>query len=246
MGVLDGKVALVTGGSRGIGAATALRLAEDGADVAITYEKAKDRAEEVVARIEESGRKALAVQADSGDAEAVTAAVHRTAEALEGLDILVNNAGVFPTGPIEEFSVEDMDRALAVNVRAVLVAAQAALKHLPRDGRIISVGSTLGVRVPRAGLTVYAASKSALDGLTRALARELGPRGITAVLVHPGPTDTEMNPADGPRGDTARAQIPLGSYADPADVAATIAHVAGPGGRFVNGSSISVDGGVNA
>ncbi|GLY63471.1 SDR family NAD(P)-dependent oxidoreductase [Amycolatopsis taiwanensis] len=243
---LEGRTALVTGGSRGIGAAIAVRLAEDGANVAITYEKSRERAEEVVARIEGLGRKALAIQADSADAAAVTSAVDRTAETLDGLDILVNNAGVFPTGSIGEIGLEDIDRALAVNLRAVIVGVRAAAKHLPDGGRIITIGSTLSERVPRAGMSIYAATKSALSGLTKGIARDLGARGVTAVLVQPGPTDTDMNPANGPRAAAVRAMNALDRHADPADIAATVAHVAGPAGRFITGSAITVDGGSNA
>ena len=244
MAALEGKIALVTGGSRGIGAATAVRLAEDGAHVAITYEKAADRAAEVVARIEGLGRKAIAIQADAADADAVTTAVDHATEALGGLDILVNNAGILPTGTIDQITIADVDRVLAVNVRAVFAAVMAAVRHLPDGGRIITVGSYLGAeRVPRPGLSLYAASKSALVGLTRALARDLGPRGITAVLVQPGPTDTDMNPADGPRGEGSRAASALGRHAEPIDIAASVAHAAGPAGRFITGSAITVDGG---
>ncbi|NKQ58121.1 SDR family oxidoreductase [Amycolatopsis sp. K13G38] len=244
MPALEGKNALVTGGSRGIGAATAVRLAEDGANVAITYEKAADRAAEVVARIEGLGRKAVAIQADAADADAVTAAVDQAAEGLGGLDILVNNAGILPTGTIDQVTIAEVDRALAINVRAVFTAVIAAVRHLPEGGRVITVGSFLGAeRVPRPGLSVYAATKSALVGLNRALARDLGPRGITAVLVQPGPTNTDMNPADGPRAEGSRAASALGRHAEPIDVAASIAYVAGPAGRFITGSAITVDGG---
>ncbi|TVT28616.1 SDR family oxidoreductase [Amycolatopsis rhizosphaerae] len=246
MPALEGKVAMVTGGSRGIGAAIALRLAQDGADVAITYEKNRDRADETVARIGELGRKAIAIQADSADAAAVTAAVGQAASALGGLDILVNNAGIFPRGTIGTLSLADIDRTLAVNVRSVFVAVQAALAHLGEGGRIITIGSTLGERLPGPGMSLYAASKAALSGLTRGLARDLGPRGIAAVLVAPGPTDTDMNPADGPRAQQVLALSAIGRHAEPADIAATVAHVAGPGGRFITGSTVTVDGGTNA
>jgi NAD(P)-dependent dehydrogenase (short-subunit alcohol dehydrogenase family) len=244
--VLEGKVALVTGGSRGIGAAIALRLAEDGANVALTYEKSQQRADEVVAGVEALGRKALAIQADNADPAAVTAAVDRAAETLGGLDILVNNAGILPVGTIEQLTIDDVDRALAVNVRGVFAAVLAAVRHLPDGGRIITIGSTLAERVPHPGIVLYAASKAALLGLTRGLARDLGERGITAVVVQPGPTDTEMNPADGPNAVRTLALSAIGRHADPADLAAAVAHVAGPGGRFITGSTITVDGGTNA
>jgi NAD(P)-dependent dehydrogenase (short-subunit alcohol dehydrogenase family) len=214
--------------------------------VALTYQKSQRRADEVVAGVEALGRKALAVQADNADPAAVTAAVDRAAETLGGLDILVNNAAVFPLGTIEQLTIDDVDRALAVNVRGVFAAAQAAVRHLPDGGRIITIGSTLAERVPRPGISLYAASKAALLGLTRGLARDLGARGITAVVVQPGPTDTEMNPADGPNAAHILALSAIGRHADPADLAATVAHVAGPGGRFITGSTITVDGGTNA
>ncbi|KAA9152579.1 SDR family oxidoreductase [Amycolatopsis acidicola] len=246
MAVLEGKTALVTGASRGIGAAIAVRLAAEGANVAITYERSRDRAEEVVAEIEGLGRKAIAIQADSADADAVTGAVDRTAETLGGLDILVNNAGIFPKAPIGELALADLDRALAVNVRAPFVAAMAATKYLPEGGRVITIGSTLADRLVPSGFSVYSATKSALSGFTKGIARDLGPRGITAVLIHPGPTDTDMNPADGPRARTTLATSAVGRHAAPADIAATVAHVAGPAGTFITGSAITVDGGVNA
>ncbi|WP_216210385.1 SDR family NAD(P)-dependent oxidoreductase [Amycolatopsis aidingensis] len=246
MSALDGKRALVTGGSRGIGAAVAARLAEDGANVAVTYAGSPERAQEVVARIEGSGRKGMAIRADSADAAAVTAAVDAAAEAFGGLDILVNNAGIFPNGPIEELSVEEIDRTLAIHVRAVLVATKAAVAHMADGGRIISTGSNLAERVPWPGLSLYSASKSALLGLSRGLARELGPRGITATVVQPGSTDTEMNPADGAGAAPQLELNPTGRYAQAADVAATVAYLAGDGGRFINGTAITVDGGLNA
>ncbi|NIH82620.1 NAD(P)-dependent dehydrogenase (short-subunit alcohol dehydrogenase family) [Amycolatopsis viridis] len=236
----------MTGGSRGIGAAIARKLAAEGADVALTYERAASRAAEVVASIEGLGRKALAIQADSADADALTAAVDQAAEALGGLDVLVNNAGVFPIGTVEDLSLADFDRALAVNVRAVFVATQAAVRHLRTGGRVITIGSTLGERVTGPGMSAYSASKAAVVGMSRAFARDLGPRGITSVVVHPGPTDTDMNPADGPHAASILALSAAGQHATPDDVAATVAHVAGPAGAFITGSTITVDGGVNA
>ncbi|SFQ25114.1 NAD(P)-dependent dehydrogenase, short-chain alcohol dehydrogenase family [Amycolatopsis arida] len=243
---LDGRVALVTGGSRGIGAAIATRLAADGADVAITYARAEDRAAEVVGQIEGLGRKALAIRADSADAEALTSAVDSAAGVLGGLDVLVNNAGIFAVTPVEELAVADIDRMLAIHVRAVLVATKAAVPHMTRGGRIISVGSNLAERAIGPGLSLYSASKSALLGLTRALGRELAPRGITAVVVQPGSTDTEMNPAGGEHAAAQLALNPSGRFAEPADIAATVAHLAGDGGRLITGTAITIDGGLNA
>jgi 3-oxoacyl-[acyl-carrier protein] reductase len=240
---LDGKVALVTGGGRGIGAATAVRLARDGADVALTYLRDKQRAEEVAHEITMLGRRAIAVPADSADPAAVVAAVDRAAAELGRLDILVNNAGAFLLGPVEQLGPADFDQSIAVNVRAPFVAAQAALRHLTGGGRIISIGSNVAERAAFPGFTLYALSKTALTGLTKALARELGPRAITVNLVNPGPTDTDLNPADGPNADAINALTALGHYAEPADVAAAVAFLAGPDGRYVTGATINVDGG---
>ncbi|MDA2811416.1 3-oxoacyl-ACP reductase FabG [Nocardiopsis sp. RSe5-2] len=246
MGSLDGKSALVTGGSRGIGAATAARLAEEGAAVAITYTSAQDRAEKVVRGIEESGGRAVALRADAADPQAVTAAVDGAASALGSLDILVNNAGIFPYGDIREFTLEDYENTMAVHVRAVFVAVQAALRHMGEGGRIITIGSSLTERVPAPGISLYAMSKSALIGFTKGLARDVGPLGITAAIVHPGSTDTEMNPADSEEADEERALTALGRYARPEEIAASVAHLAGPGGAYITGTSITVDGGVTA
>ncbi|MCL7378059.1 3-oxoacyl-ACP reductase family protein [Streptomyces sp. 35G-GA-8] len=244
--VLHGKVAFVTGGSRGIGEAVAIRLAEDGADVALTYQHSAERATEVVDRIKALGRRALAVRADSADATAVRDAVDGAAAEFGRLDILVNNAGTGAMGPVEELTLEDVDRVLGVNVRAPFLTSQAALRHMSEGGRIVTIGSCMAERVAFPGGALYATSKTALTGLTKALARELGPRGITANLIHPGPIDTDMNPADGPGAETQRGLTALGRYGRPADIAATVAHLAGDGGRYVTGASIAVDGGFAA
>ncbi|MEU4806698.1 SDR family oxidoreductase [Actinosynnema sp. NPDC023587] len=242
MGQLDGRTALVTGGSRGIGAAIATRLARDGANVAITYAHAEDRARAVVDTL----GNAVAIRAEATDNAALRAAVARTAEVFGGLDILVNNAGIAVWGPFEETSDDDVDRLLAVHARAAFVLAKAASPHLPAGGRIITVGSSLAERVPTPGWAAYSMSKAALVGLTKGLARDLGPRGITVNLVHPGSTDTEMNPADGPDAAGERAFTALDRYCDPEDVAALVAHLAGPGGRNVTGASFLVDAGTAA
>jgi NAD(P)-dependent dehydrogenase (short-subunit alcohol dehydrogenase family) len=245
---LAGKAALVTGGSRGIGAAIVRRLAAEGADVAFTYVSAAGEAKvkDVVADVEALGRRAVALQADAADADAVTGAVDRAAAELGGLDILVNNAGVFPSGPLEDVTREELERTLAIHVSAAFLAAQSAVRHLPEGGRIISIGSNLAERVPFPGIALYAMSKAALSGLTRGLARELGPRGITANVVHPGPTDTDMNPADSASADFLRGLMSLDRYLDPDDVAAQVLHLAGPGGRNITGTAITVDSGTNA
>ncbi|WP_119460022.1 3-oxoacyl-ACP reductase family protein [Rhodospirillaceae bacterium SYSU D60014] len=246
MSELTGKVALVTGGSRGIGAAIAKRLAQDGADVALTYVSAADKARTIVAEIEAAGRRGLAIAADSVDPDAVTAAVERTAAEFGRFDILVNNAGIFPFGPPEAVTVEEIDRTLAIHVRAVFVASQSALRHMEAGGRIISIGSCLAQRVPHPGVSLYAMSKSALIGFTKGLARDVGARGITVNVVDPGSTDTDMNPADGPDAEAQRSFMAVGHYGSADDVAAMVAHLAGPGGRFVTGASIAVDGGYAA
>jgi 3-oxoacyl-[acyl-carrier protein] reductase len=243
---LDDKVALVTGGSRGIGAAIARRLAADGADVALTYLHARDRAAAVAADIERSGRRGLALEADAADPVAVTDAVERTVAELGRLDILVNNAGVFPYGPLEAVTLEEVDRTLALHARGPYLAAQAAARHMIRGGRIINIGSCYVERVPYPGLSLYAMSKAALTGMTKGLARDLGERGITATVVHPGSTDTEMNPADAPEAEREREYIALGEYARPDDIAATVAHLAGDAGRYLTGAAIAVDGGFAA
>ncbi|HEF5870214.1 TPA: SDR family NAD(P)-dependent oxidoreductase [Burkholderia cenocepacia] len=246
MNRLQGKRALVTGGSRGIGAAIAKRLAADGADVAITYEKSTERAQAVVAAIEALGRRAIAIQADSADPVAVRNAVDRAAEAFGGLDILVNNAGIFRAGALDDLTLDDIDATLNVNVRAVIVASQAAARHLGEGGRIVSTGSCLATRVPDAGMSLYAASKAALIGWTQGLARDLGARGITVNIVHPGSTDTDMNPADGEHADAQRARMAIQQYGKADDVAALVAFVVGPEGRSINGTGLTIDGGANA
>ncbi|MHC1999329.1 3-oxoacyl-ACP reductase family protein [Methylobacterium sp. CM6241] len=243
---LAGKRALVTGGSRGIGAAIALDLADRGADVAITYERSADRAAELVGAIEAKGRHGLAIQADSADAAAVKRSVDEAVAGLGGLDILVNNAGIARYGAVAEIGLVDIDALLNVNVRSVVLASQAAIPHLGQGGRIISIGSCLAERVPFPGVTVYSMTKSALLAFTRGLARELGPRDITVNLVQPGGTDTDMNPADGPQSDGIRALTPLGRYGTPEDVAAAVGFLASPAARQITGSVVTVDGGVNA
>ncbi|QJP16030.1 SDR family oxidoreductase [Starkeya sp. ORNL1] len=243
---LIGKAALVTGGTRGIGAAIVRHLAGRGADVAFTFANAADKAAALVGEIEALGRRAVAIKADSGDPQAVRDAVSRAASELGRLDILVNNAGIFPSGPFEQVTLDEIDRTLAIHVRGAFVAAQTALAHMSEGGRIISIGSCFAQRVPYGGVTLYAMSKSALVGLTKGLAREVGARGITVNVVDPGSTDTDMNPADGPGVAAELDLMALRHYARPDDIAATVGHLAGPGGRFITGASIAVDGGFSA
>lgn len=233
MDTLNGKVALVTGGSRGIGAAIAVVLAEHGADVAVTYRK---DASAVVAAVEATGRRVLAIRADAGEPVEAERAVAEAVAHFGRLDVLVNNAGV----------VGDLDEMWAVNTRGAWVFAKAAAEHLPRGGRIISIGSNLAERVPFAGITEYAMTKSALNSMTRGLARDLADRGIGVTQVDPGSTNTDMNPADGPNAPGQLGLIPLGRFAAPREVALTVAHLAGPGGDYITGTSVLVDGGVNA
>ncbi|MET9349299.1 SDR family NAD(P)-dependent oxidoreductase [Streptomyces termitum] len=246
MATMNGKTALVTGGSRGIGAATVVRLAAEGADVAFTYVRDEAAAKEVAARVEALGRRALPLRADAADAGDAAGAVHRTADDLGRLDVLVNNAGIGVLGPLAALTLADVDRVLAVNVRGVFLAARAAAERLPEGGRIITVGSCVTLRAASPGGTLYAMSKSALTGLNRALARELGGRGITANVVHPGPVDTDLNPADGPHAAGQAALTALGRFGTPDEVAAAVAYLAGPEGRYVTGAELSVDGGYAA
>lgn len=246
MSDFTGKRVLVTGAARGIGAAIALELAGRGADVAFTYVASADAAAQLIKKIENLGRRGFSIQADSADAVAVKRSVDEAAEKLGGLDVLVNNAGVAFISPLETMALEQIDRIIAVNIRGVVLTSQAAIPHLKEGGRIITIGSCLAERVAFESVTVYSMSKSALLSFTRGLARELGPRGITVNLVHPGPTDTDMNPADGAGADAMRAHIALGRYGTDADVAAAVAFIASPAARHITGSGLSVDGGVNA
>jgi 3-oxoacyl-[acyl-carrier protein] reductase len=243
---LTGKLALVTGGSRGIGAAAAVALAERGADVAITYRSSPDDAAQVVKRIEAAGRRGFAIEADAAAAEAVKSAVARAADVLGGLDILVNNAGVGAIGMITEVSLEDVDRVLAVNVRGAYVAAQAAASVLSDGGRMIHIGSCAAARVTSPGMTLYAMSKSALIGLSKGLARELGHRNITSNVIQPGPIDTSMNPADGPFAEAQRSFLALDRFGAPEEIAAAVTYLAGPAGAYITGTNLTIDGGHTA
>jgi 3-oxoacyl-[acyl-carrier protein] reductase len=246
MAALAGKAALVTGGSRGIGAAIARGLARAGASVALTYLRSGEQAQAVAADIEAAGGRARAIRVDSADPAAVERAVRETAAAFGRLDILVNSAGIFKGGPIEELSLAEFDETIAVNVRAVYAASRAAAAVMEPGGRIISIGSNLAERSLGPGVTLYALSKSALLGLNRGLARDLGPRGITVNLVQPGSTDTDMNPADGPAAEPQRSAMAIPRFAEPADIASLVVWLAGPESRFVTGAALTIDGGANA
>lgn len=242
---LQNKTALVTGGSRGIGASIAKRLAREGANIAFTYHTSKEKADEVVQEIQQPGRKVIAIQADSADSCAVIKAVDKTYEVFGGLHILVNNAGIGLYDDIHNFTMEDFDRIIAINVRAVFAGSQAALKYLDKGGRIINIGSCQAERMPGPGGSLYAMSKTALVGLTKGMARDLGPKGITVNLIHPGPTDTDMNPANGPTSDFQRSLMALSEYGSPEDIAGLAAYLAGPESGFITGTGITIDGGTN-
>ncbi|MDQ1449765.1 MAG: 3-oxoacyl-[acyl-carrier protein] reductase [Actinomycetota bacterium] len=243
---LAGKVALVSGGSRGIGAAVARRLAREGAAVALSYATSADKAQVVANEIAAAGRPVRVIQADHANPRAAADAVEQTVQELGRLDILVNNAGIFAGGPLEDTTTEDLDRILAVDVKAVFLASQAAARYMGDGGRIINIGSALADRVPGPTLTLYSMSKAALVGLTKGLARDLGPRGIRATLIHAGAIDTDMNPENGPAGDLLRSVTALGHYGAPEDIAALVAYLAGDGGRYVTGTAITIDGGLAA
>ena len=243
---LAGKIALVTGASRGIGAAIAKRLATDGATVAITYAKDAQSAAAVVKAIESSGQKALAIQADAADAAAVQSAVDQTVKAFGHIDILVNNAGTAIPKPFEEATLEEIDRVFNINVRGLMVATQAALKHMPNGSRIISIGSCVGERNFTPGLTPYAATKGAVKMFTQSLSRELGSRAITVNNVQPGPIDTDLNPAAGDWATPQLANTALNRYGHVDEVAALVAFVAGPESGYITGANLTVDGGTNA
>ena len=244
---LQNKRALVTGGSRGIGAAIVKRLASEGAHVALTYVSKPDQANEIVKAAQTLGVQALAIQADNADANAVMAAVERTAGEFGGIEILVNNAGIAVMAPIDDYRLEDFDRMLAVNLRAVFVATQAAVKHMMAGSRVITIGSCNADRVPFSGGSVYAMSKAALVGFVKGLARDLGPRGITVNNVQPGPIDTDMNPANSEFADMLRTQVlALPHYGTADEIAAMVAYLAGPEAGFITGASLAIDGGFTA
>ena len=243
---LNGKRALVTGGSRGIGAAIAIALAENGADVAFTYRNASESAQAIAKTIESNGCRAVAIQADSADADAVLRAMNDAVSILGGLDILVNSAGVGLNGPLAEIDMKEYQTLMDVNVRAPVLFAKAAIPHMGQGGRIISIGSGLGERVPFPGVTAYAMSKAALVAFTRGLSREFGPQGITVNLVQPGSTATDANPADAPGADFQRGLSSLGRFGEPAEVANAVVFLASPAASVITGAILNADGGALA
>lgn len=243
---LNGKRALVTGGSRGIGAAITLVLAENGADVAFTYQHSAEQADALAKSIKGMGRRAIAIRADSADPDAIKRCVSEAVSALGGLDILVNSAAIGHTGTIAELDVEEYQAVMDVNVRAPVLFAKAVIPHLADGGRIITIGSALAERVPFPGITLYAMSKAALTSFTRGLSRELGPHGITVNLVQPGATDTQSNPADGASADLQRSMTSLGRYGEPREIANAVAFLASPAASLITGAALTADAGAIA
>ena len=243
---LQGKAAFIQGGSRGIGAAIVKRLAREGAAVTFTYSQSADGAKALVAEVEAAGGRALAIRADSASEQDIRGAIGEAVRTFGRLDILVNNAGVLAIAPIEEFSIDDLDRTLAVNVRSVVIASQEAARHMNDGGRIISIGSTNAERMPFAGGAVYAMSKSALVGLTKGLARDLGPRGITVNNVQPGPVDTDMNPDNTDFATSLKPMMAVGRYGQVEEIASFVSYLAGPEASYITGANLLIDGGFAA
>jgi len=240
------RAALVTGGSRGIGAAIALRLATDGYDVAISYASNEKAAADIVSKIEAKGRKAVAIKANGGTAEGNRAVVTKAVETFGRLDALVCNAGIYPYGSIDQMTVEQIDQVLNLNVRAVMIETMEAVKHLGQGGRLIYIGSAFGARAPFPGISLYSATKAALEGFARGVARDVGPKGITVNVVEPGPIDTDLNPADGEGAALISSFTATNSYGKVADIADFVGFLASPAASYITGASLPVDGGLTA
>ena len=240
------RAALVTGGSRGIGAAIALRLATDGYDVAISYASNEKAAADIVSKIEAKGRKAVAIKANGGTAEGNRAVVTKAVETFGRLDALVCNAGIYPYGPIDQMTVEQIDQVLNLNVRAVMIETMEAVKHLGQGGRLIYIGSAFGARAPFPGIALYSATKAALEGFARGVARDVGPKGITVNVVEPGPIDTDLNPADGEGAALISSFTATNSYGKVSDIADFVGFLASPAASYITGASLPVDGGLTA
>lgn len=239
---LAGRKALVTGGARGIGAAIVKRLAGDGASVAFTYVSAQSKAEEMVQEINSAGGQALAIRADSADFGALKGAVEETIQSFGGIDILVNNAGITSLKPYDQFTLEEFDQLVAVNLKAVFVAVQAAAPQMKPGGRVINIGSVAAEFNPFPGNSLYVSTKAAVAGLTRALARDLAPQGITVNNIQPGMIDTDMNPENGLYASGAQ-MIPLGRYGKPSEIASMVAYISSPEAGYITGASLNIDGG---
>ncbi|MBY6059017.1 SDR family NAD(P)-dependent oxidoreductase [Leisingera daeponensis] len=243
---INGKSALVTGGARGMGAAISKALAAEGATVTLTYAHSDSKALQVVSEIEAAGGRAQALQADNRNVEALEKAVHAAASFGSGLDILVNNAGVFDVGPIETLGADAFDNTLSINVRGTYLTTRAAAEYMGENGRIITIGSNLAARVPGPGISLYALSKAALVGFTKGIARELGPRRIAANIIHPGSTDTDMNPSDGPNAAGQKSLMAIPQYNRAEDVAGLVVWLAGQASITLTGSELTIDSGTNA
>jgi 3-oxoacyl-[acyl-carrier protein] reductase len=243
---LKGKRVLVTGGSRGIGAAIVKRLASEGADVALTYASSPDQANEVAKSAQALGVKSIAIHADGSDPNAAAAAVEQTVKELGGIDILVNNAGIAIIKPLEQLTLEDFDRTFSINIRAVYATTLAAVRHMAAGGRVINIGSCNAERMPFAGGAAYSMSKAALVGLVKGLSRDLGPRGITVNNIQPGPVETDMNPSNGPFAKTLLGLMSVPRYGQPGEIAAMVAYLAGPEAGYITGASLTIDGGFTA
>jgi 3-oxoacyl-[acyl-carrier protein] reductase len=242
---LKNKVVFITGGSRGIGAGIAKRMAAEGADVVITYVNAASQAQQVTDDIKKAGQQALAIPVDNASPDAITAAIDQAMATFGRIDILVNNAGIYIGKPLSEYTLQDFDSSMAVNVRAVFLASQKVAQYMQSGGRIITIGSNMADRVSFPGGTLYAMSKSALIGLTKGLARDLGARGITVNMVQPGPVDTDMNPANAPHADMLRSAMAIPQYGKPEDIAELVTYLASEESRFMTGAALTIDGGFN-